>query len=164
MAMKKGISLVETLVALVILLVGIMGFVSAFSQNIYQSNAARNNSQAMFIATSFVEELRARPYDEWSGDDIQSLAAGFNTDVLGGQDSDIFFEVSASSITVGDALEGYTQLTVTVSWLDGEGADELREAGFGRDLVNAFVLEATIGSLTSDTPYGAAGDASGGNS
>ena len=164
MAIKKGVSLLETLVALIILLVGIMGFASAFSQSIFQSNAARNNSHAMFIASSFVEELRARPYDEWSGLGIQDLADEFAADFLGGDESDLFFHVSATSIRVGDDLEGYTRVTVTVDWLDGEGSDELRDAGFGDDLVNAFVMEATIGSLTSNSPYGNAGSASGGNS
>lgn len=162
--MKKGLSLVEALVALVILLIGVMGFASTFSRSVYQSNAARNNSHAMFLASSFIEELRAQPYSDWSGKDIQALADQYSADFLGEANNDTFFKVEATNIRVGDDLEGYSKVTVTVNWLGSDGAKELSEAGFGLNGANAVVMEATIGNLTSSSPYGSSGSAAGGNS
>lgn len=154
MTMKRGVTLLEAMITMVILLVGIMGFSAAFTHALRQSVAARNDSNALYMATSFVEELRARPYEDWAGQNLTALAGQFTTNFNGEMTTtDAFYTLQAETAKIGSDVFSYQDVKITVTWLNAE--EEQDEVGFGNGVAKeAFVFEVRIGDTVSDDIYG----------
>jgi len=60
MALPRGLSLIEALVALAILLVGLCPLVMTFQGGFHATLLGREHTQALFLADSILEEVRAR--------------------------------------------------------------------------------------------------------
>ena len=154
---QRGVTLIEVLVTMAILLIGIMGFTVAFTNSLMHATAARNDSQALFIALSFVEELKARPFDDWADQgNLDSIEDQFITDFYGNRTStDGFYEIDAIVDTLEDTVR---RVTVTVTWAGA--LDEQERLGFGSGKTvsdgstQAFVLESVISEMVSDSIYG----------
>jgi len=150
-----GFSLIEVLAALVVLTVGIMGFMSAFSRSIMQTNASRNDSQCVLIANAIAEELRARPFDQWG--DLDTLASYFSTNFYGDRSApaNAFYEIDIAFTdridAFGTAISEARDVIITVSY--GGWTEEQAEAGF-ESRPTAFVLETTIINQISEDIYG----------
>ncbi len=161
----RGISLIENLVALAILLIGVMGFTVSFTRSLMHSTAARNDSQALYVATSFLEELKSLPFDDWmEQSQIDALEQEFLTNFYGKRDKiDGYYTVNAESETevtdvTGDEAEVTARLvTITVSWVGD--LDEQGRLGFGGNKLvdgsnHAFVVEGIVSKTVSDALYG----------
>ena len=152
----RGLSLIEALVALAILLVGMMGFTVAFTHTMMKSKSVRSDSQALFLATSLVEELKARNFDDWdSAADLNALAANFNVNYYGELDpANPYYQVEADSVSLLN--DNARRVVITVTW--SGWSQEQEQAGLSDRLVDgqarAFVYEAIISRLVGETIYG----------
>ncbi len=152
---RAGYSLLEVLIALVILTIGIMGFLTAFTRTIMQTNASRNDTQCMLIANAIVEELKSRPFDQWGN--LDSLAALYATNFYGDRTalSDSYYSIQIAFVDKVEALGASVQdardVTVTINYNGWQ--NEQRTAGF-ENRGSAFVLETTIVKQISDDIYG----------
>jgi len=79
---ESGFSIVETLVALVILVVGLLATLSTFDSAVFGSHTAERGSEAAAIAERELERMLARPYDE-----LVNCTNGGTTPAHGGTDS-----------------------------------------------------------------------------
>ncbi len=70
---QRGMSLLEAMISLLILLVGVMGLAAAFQNQIYQASAAKNQSSAAVIAQSVATEMLSVNSDEWNADTLEGM-------------------------------------------------------------------------------------------
>jgi len=157
MAMKKhnrGVTLIEAMITMMILMVGIMGFTAAFTHSLQQATASRNDSQALYMATSFMEELRARPYEDWADGSLDALAAQFTSNFNGEvSNADGFYTLEADTVKIGSDVFSYQDVSIKVTWLNAR--EEQDEAGFQNGSAKeAFVFEVRIADTISDDIYG----------
>jgi type II secretory pathway pseudopilin PulG len=160
---RKAFSLIEVLVSLVILMIGIMGLATTFQRNIYQTNSAKNDSQALMIASGLLDELESSTFRTEADltAEIPNIIEEFLFNYYG-QAVASGDEYYAPAITIIDT-ESYTHETtdidgnpiteeiltavvveITVNW-KGWNA-ELKSGGYGMDTAtNAFTMTARIG-------------------
>lgn len=154
MTKQRGVTIIEAMMTMVILLVGIMGFTAAFTHSLQQSAASRNDSQALYMATSFVDELRARPYEDWAGKDLSNIALQFTSNFNGAVSNlDGYYTLSADTVKVGSDIYSYQDVRITVTWLDAENEQDSKGFGDG-GAKDAFVFEVRIADTISDDIYG----------
>jgi type IV pilus assembly protein PilV len=119
---QKGMTLIEVLVALVILGVGLLG-AAAFQLNALKyTDSARMTSQASFIAYDMLDRIRANAAADYT---VAPPASG-NPDVTRDQDlfdfnSNIVSSLGATatgSVTVNQQL-----YTITIAWDDSRAAN-----------------------------------------
>jgi len=160
---RKAFSLIEVLVSLVILMIGIMGLATAFQRNIYQTNSAKNDSQALMIASALLDELESSTFR------TEADLAGSIPDII----DEFLFNYYGQQVSSGDEFynpeitivdtESYTHETtdgdgnpiteeiltavvveITVNWTGWN--EELESGGYGMEAAtNAFTLNARIG-------------------
>lgn len=143
---ERGVTLVEMVVALLVLGVGVFGAVSLFSASSETANGARNRSVADEIVESELELMRSLPYADvgiaTSDSSYRPAFDGQPTVTEGGANRvDAFSTEERSGIEFGirrdvtwatvDAPSGridkaYKLLTVTVQWLDHIGKHEIQ--------------------------------------
>ena len=155
--LKQGFTLLETLIALIVLTVGIMGFTATFSRIVTQSTIAWNDTQSMVIASSVLEELNARDFSDWSevGALEQLFSANYSGEALV---SENYYTVL---IDYTDVLDGDGDVTarnviITINWGGEDWRADMARAGFGNDefSLGAYVLEATVIRQVAESPYG----------
>lgn len=104
---RDGFTLIEIMVATLLLLVAMAGFVPFFLQGLNQSTLARYRSVATNIARQRMEQVRQLDYREVSQ---ETLIARFGTtDVMRGT-------TFTTSYIVADASSGLKNVTVSVTW------------------------------------------------
>jgi len=103
---RRGFSLVEALVALVLLLVALipMAALPAATSRLYIASAARE--QAALLAVQKMDELESKKLNDLSGG--SQTTGGYKVDW-----------------TVGDIVNQQREVTVTVTWGDGRGKIEV---------------------------------------
>ena len=110
---RDGFTLIEIMVATLLLLVAMAGFVPFFLQGLNQSTSARFRSTATNIARERLEQVRQLDYREitMTSSEGTTLAERFGTtDVMRGS-------VFTTSYAVSDAADGLKNVTVTVNWV-----------------------------------------------
>ena len=119
---QEGMTLVEVLVALVILGVGLLG-AAAFQLNALKyTDSARMTSQASFIAYDLMDRIRANAAADYT---IAPPASG-NPDVTRDQD---LFEFNANIVSsLGASATGSVTVnrqvyTITITWDDSRAAN-----------------------------------------
>ena len=156
----RGVSFIETMVAMVILLVGLMGLGIAFQRSISQANASKNDGVAMTLATGIVDNLESRPFSDWDDESFlpsvaQEFYADFEGNLLSGSDlSSAFFK---PTITLLQDYSTHRDIRITVDWnqTGNGGLQEMRKAGFiSNTATHAFVMDATIAQLYGETIFG----------
>jgi prepilin-type N-terminal cleavage/methylation domain-containing protein len=142
---KRGFSLLESMVALTVLLVGIGGVAAAFQNHISKSVAARNQSQAAIIAANVYTELADTNPDDWNK---AALEAFYIYSYEGHQvqdTADAYYLVSIDSTKES----GWWNIAVGVTW-KGWRAEEAK-TGFANESTDfAYVLEGSISPLYGD--------------
>jgi len=154
---KACFSLLEAMIALLILMVGVMGLATAFQRSIAQTNASKNDTVAMAIASGIVDNLESRPFESW--DTNASLAAiselfysDFQGNYLIGAPADAYFK---PLIVIMQDYETHRDIRITIDWSDMGGLEEMRKAGFiSSTVVHTFVLESTIAQTYGDSVFG----------
>ena len=136
----KGVSLIEGLVSLLILMVGVAGLALAYQNTVYQSVSARNNSQAAQIAQSVLAELAASDPDAWDTSAIDaSYAYTYEGDRVLPTDTTAYYKVD---VRVVDQL-GYFDVEIGVVWSGWR--DEDKRGGFANTSSDfAYVLNAML--------------------
>ena len=142
----RGFSLLETMVALGILLVGVAGMAVAFQHNISQTVASRNQAQAALIAQSVLAELISTNNADW---DLSALPDNYHFDYKGERvdkdDEDVYYSATVSAVQE----PGYHQVTIQVNWKGWE--KEQQNVGFlsvDDEPDFAYVLETAISPQT----------------
>jgi type IV pilus modification protein PilV len=107
---SRGVSLVEALIALLVVAVGVVGLLKFQSNSRLNSDVARQRTEALKLAQNDIEQLRAAN----AAADIQSVNRTVAPDV-----SNATFQV-AREVTSSAAASKTVQ--VTVSWTDRSGA------------------------------------------
>ncbi len=132
-AKRGGFTIIEVLVAMVVLLVGITVIVSSFSMNLRQSSATREELMANLVMESLVEEVLDHTYGDPAPATWQSSTVSF-PGVLEGQPvrSDFVQSVTISKKAGngsffglgGTQQAGTDTVTMTVTWnqASGEGS------------------------------------------
>ena len=64
--LQKGMTLLEALISLVILLSAVIGLAAAYQHRIFQSSAAKNQAIAAMVAQSVANEMMSTDPDDWS--------------------------------------------------------------------------------------------------
>ncbi len=110
---ERGYSLVEVMVAMVVLTVAIVPMVGMFDAAILAANAGGDYDEARACAVQKLEHAKSLPYETVEG----SLADGVC------DSSGFVYEVAAKPIDTdlgdGSGDEGLSMVTVTVDWDDG---------------------------------------------
>lgn len=142
---ERAFSLLEAVVALLILIVGISGVVVAFRNHISNSVAVRNQVQASMIANSVLTELANTNPKEW---DLELVASNYMFNFQGNRvDSE---EQAYYLVDISDPTEmaGYFNVTIGVTWT-GWGA-EVDKANLRMSDSYAYVLDASLATLSDE--------------
>lgn len=123
---NAGFSLVEVMISLLVLLVGVMGLAVAFQRNIYQTNASKNDSQAMLLAYAIVDELEAQDFNTIQTN-LTSILANY-TPGFQGEEGGGFF---VPEVNIIEATPNLIRLEVLVNWTGSN--TEVAEGGYGKD-------------------------------
>ena len=120
--MQEGMTLVEVLVALVILGVGLLGAAAVQLNALKYTDSARMTSQASFIAYDLMDRIRANAAADYT---IAPPASG-NPDVTRDQD---LFDFNANIVSsLGASATGSVTVnrqvyTITITWDDSRAAN-----------------------------------------
>lgn len=136
----RGLTVVEMLVATMIVAIGVVGASSVFVLSARSTAAAGTRSEAAAVLAADLESIRALPFDA-VGIDPTSVGYVASVDgrptVSGGADlveplevvevGDQEFRVARAVtwVTIGAEPEGYKLVRVTVSWTDSAGDHDI---------------------------------------
>ena len=98
--MHKGFTLLEVLIAIVVLSIGVMSIVWAFSAGMYASTDISNTDTALNIAQAKMEEVKNIPF----GDLVNSITNNY------------YFSGFTTTVDVAEEATGIKQVNVIVSW------------------------------------------------
>lgn len=149
----RGFSLVEVMVSLLILLIGVMGLAVAFQRNIYQTNASKNDSQAMMLAYAILDEMENHSFDTLEADlpfilEEEQFCLDYAGLPVAAADRFYIPEVAiinSNSTTI--------EFEIRINWGDADAStEELSEAGFGRESAASTFSYTLGGSLSQQYP------------
>lgn len=109
MRTKKGFTLLEVLLTIILITAGFTALMQAFSAGIFTSADNENELIAMNLAQEKMEDLRNRSYANVTNE-AKAPVAGFSA-----------FEREVSISTAPPLPAGLKQVTTTVSWNAGSG-------------------------------------------
>ncbi|CAM2068916.1 hypothetical protein SCOR_26345 [Sulfidibacter corallicola] len=138
---SRGLSLIEAMVSLIILIVGIGGLAAAFQHNIFQAVTARNHAQAAMIVETVVNELTATSFGEWDlaalEDEFQFTYQGHRMGTPEAGSDPVYYTVTLDETATG---LGWSQLSVGVTW--SGWVTEAEKSGINS--TNVFAYEANV--------------------
>ena len=129
---QRGFTLVEALIALVILSFGLFGLMQLQARVMAGTSASKTQTIAANLAQQKLEELRATPYDDIAGDN------GKADDILAGEGGTTAFTRSWS--VTEETSPPYKAVSVTTSWTN---ADQNPESV----TLSSFIAESTCAAL-----------------
>lgn len=121
MERNKGYSIVEVLVAILILIIGILGILSYFFFSQTNLNLERHRRTALQIAQSRIEYLRTVSYNNLM--DYIENGTNVNIDEIVGKRITIIEDVNDPED--GDILSDYKKITVKVVWFENKRNNEV---------------------------------------
>ena len=111
---SRGVSLIEVLVAMIILAIGLLGLAPFMIVSIEANSASKNAAIASLIARDKIESLEAQPL-------LPTFATSeVETNVRAGYDRTTVISTHASDSTIP---EGLVRATINVSWIDDLGVN-----------------------------------------
>lgn len=123
---QSGMTLIEVLVALLILAIGLMGAAQLQLNALKYTDSARMTSQASFIAYDMLDRVRANASADYTWD--RASLAQPNTSIAGVRDLDLHdFETNIIGFA-GDNAKGSVaisghEVTISISWEDARAAN-----------------------------------------
>lgn len=140
----SGISLIEVLIALVVLSVGMLGIAALYVESLRSGRSALTRSQAVVLAADMGERIRANPRGNTSYTKTADATGTFNaacaagggctTDAMAAHDIAVWHRMVDSRVAVPNSLPGgrgsiavtpgtgtLVRYTITVTW-DESGA------------------------------------------
>lgn len=143
MMRQRGFTLIEVLVAVVVLGIGLTGVAGLQLISLRSGQQAFQRTQATFIAYDMVDRMRANlpgsragDYDTALADDVSALplcfgvGANCNTSEMADHDrrswrQSLLVSLPAGTGSVATALvAGQTQATIMVQWVDTDAVDD----------------------------------------
>lgn len=121
MKRNKGYSIVEVLVAILILIIGILGILSYFFFSQTNLNLERHRRTALQIAQSRIEYLRTVSYNNLMN--YIENGTNVNIDEIVGKRITIIEDVNDPED--GDILSDYKKITVKVVWFENKRNNEV---------------------------------------
>jgi type IV pilus assembly protein PilV len=133
---QRGFSLVEVLVALIVMSVGMLGIASLYVQSMQAGRTSMFRHSAVTLAGDVAERLRANPTAgalyEGAGADNGCIATGVTCDEteMAAQDILVWQQQAAGSLPGGAVLVTYDgavfppSYTIQVGWNEPEGAQQ----------------------------------------
>lgn len=156
---QHGVSLIEVLIALLVLAVGVLGFAGLQMTALNQSTAANHRAAAVLIAQDAIERMELNPAardtylnDSWTAGTLGDSPS--NTCITGTCDSEAIAawdiaqltwqaanQLPAGQIEASDC--GFSSLTcIVVSWDGQQPGDCIADGGVNTDIdSNCLVLE-----------------------
>lgn len=128
MNIRRGMSVVEIVLALGVLAMAMVVFLTVFSNSGSQALQTRNRTAAILLANSLIDEIEAHPY----GDKRPlSWATGVKrpaTVVVAGQDQQMEFHQQIDfenfSFIGGGSGETRDMVTIVLTWKESAGGDQ----------------------------------------
>ena len=128
---QKGVSLIESMIALVVISVGLLGIAALQVTSMKQSNSALHHSQAVWIGFNIAERIRSNfgQFVNYGGIDTNTgysqdciWAECSPTEMITSDAADWADEVKSLPSGRGDivSLFGDNQLRIRVMWDDGD--------------------------------------------
>lgn len=147
---QRGVSLIEGLTSLLILMVGVAGLAMAYQNTIYQSVSARNNTMAAQIAQSVLSEMAASDPAGWDPTAIKNTYAyTYEGNRVLPTATDAYYQVN---VRVTENT-GYSDVEIGVVWTGWRAEEE--KGGFANlNSDFAYVLNAMLSPQFSVTTGG----------
>lgn len=134
MSIRRGFSLVEILMAAVVISVVFIAFMSVFRSSYQYASTTRNRAIGIVLGRSLLEEVEAHPYGSpaprnWaSGQDVPARIW------IEGRPISILFHkkitfANASFVGKGKKNEQYDVVSILLSWKDSTGPRQTNSAG-----------------------------------
>ncbi len=142
---KKGFTLLEVMIALVISAVSLLGLASLQAQSLSFNNSAYTRSQATYFAYDILEKMRMNKNEAFAGSydlaftDTPDFATCYGTGAT----------CSQSDFAIADKYEWYSLITSSLP--SGEGSVS-RAIGTGQTIVTVTIKWSNTNS-SSGTPY-----------
>lgn len=139
---QTGISLIEVMVALLILAVGLLGVAMIQLNALKYSDSAILHSQASFIVYDMMDRIRANPDANYN---LASLAGAPGSSSLSiPRDQDLHDFASNIKAFAGDKADASiskikSAVTITLTWNDSRAADAVED-------LQTFTLESRVGA------------------
>lgn len=132
---KRGFTLVEVLMALAVIAVALLVFLSVFSSSGHHAVQSRNRTVAVMLAQTLLDEFEAHPYGEPEPPSWQETTEEPVTVWVQGRKQEMVFHkeiTCANGSFVGDSTENQDLITLTITWSEGVG-DKLTEGVVAAD-------------------------------
>lgn len=126
---QQGTTLIEVLVALLVLAIGLLGAAALQLNALKYTDSSRLSSQASFIAYDMMDRIRANPDADYSLTSLAAVTSGPNLNVPRTQDLyDFKTSIQTLDPVTGDGTitvdPTYKRLvTITVTWSDARAAN-----------------------------------------
>lgn len=141
---KNGFSLVEVLVAMVVLSVGLLGLAGMMASTVRNNHSAYHRSQATWLAYDMIDRIRANREAALQPSNNYNIAVGTatssSTDIVVADDVNGWKGRLAAALPAGDGsvavVPATRRVTVVVRWNDSRGT--------GGSDVQQFVVETQL--------------------
>jgi len=131
----RGFTLIEALVALVVLSIGLLGVAALQLTSLRSNHSSAMRSQATFLAYDIIDRMRANREAAVAGDYDIALGTDSDADTLAGDDLDAWKQNIARTLPAidnegeaepadGSVERNGTIFTVTIRWADWDDSGE----------------------------------------
>jgi Tfp pilus assembly protein PilV len=135
---RRGLSLVEVIVAIGIAMFGFVTLITVFRANYKQSNQSRNRTVACSIMQSWMDEIEAHPYGlaappSWST--VEETPAKL---WIEGRPQEMIYHKTITFENggfVGTGASNTDMVTIKLTWREGMGKDQSTHPTDDRELV-----------------------------
>ena len=111
----RGFTLIEMIIAIVVLAAGVTGIFAAFSQNAATSADPMIKQQAIIIAQGYLEEATLKPYDDPDGGETGTCEEGARIQYDDVADYDCVNDTAGAVDQFGNTFAGLGAYNVAVS-------------------------------------------------
>ena len=125
---QSGFTLLEVLVAILVLSIGLLGLAGLMASNIRNTHSAYQRTQAVWLAYDMIDRMRVNRVNAISGANNYNIAIGTATSGssgLAGTDVDSWKATLASALPAGDGSVNVDStsraVTVIIQWNDARG-------------------------------------------
>jgi MSHA pilin protein MshD len=111
---SRGFTLIEMVIAIVVLAAAVSGILFSFTQNIGRSADPMIQQQAIIIAQAYLEEAVLKPYDDPDGGETGSCEEGARIQYDDVADYDCISDTAGAIDQFGGSLPGLSNYNITV--------------------------------------------------
>lgn len=123
---NRGFSLIEVLIALVILSIGLLALAALQATGMRNNHSSYLRGQATLLANDALDRMRANRQSALEGNYVIAIDEDPTTGTVAGDDLDDWKTLLVENLPLGDGaitLDG-RDITVTVQWDDSRGEED----------------------------------------